>query len=158
MTISQEVRTMVDTNVLVSVSALINELSSDEKYMDMIFDLLSQPDFKTPARDAGFIVEDRPDGFYWSSDVPAPAADGPFTTAENAWESACDAEGIDPYINEVYEHWIVTPWLAHQLEERGEVIDHDFLGMVIWGRCATGQEIAVDAVMIDIIKTVRSQV
>lgn len=45
---------------------------------------------------------------------------------------------------EVFEWWIVTPWLASKLAERGEkVID----GEKIWGRCTTGQSVEMDNVI-----------
>lgn len=58
----------------------------------------------------------------------------------------CDKFYLDPYTNEVYEHWIVSNWLADKLEERGQITG-DLLGLTIWGRCATGQSIALDHVI-----------
>lgn len=49
----------------------------------------------------------------------------------------------DEYESEVYEHWIVSNWLARKLAERGEVTG-DVCGMTIWGRCTTGQAIGMD--------------
>ena len=49
----------------------------------------------------------------------------------------------DKYESEVYEHWIVSNWLARKLAERGEVTG-DVCGMTIWGRCTTGQAISMD--------------
>ena len=51
---------------------------------------------------------------------------------------------------EVYEHWIVSDWLADKLADKGEVVDKDFHGLTIWGRCATGQAIMLDRVVCDI--------
>lgn len=48
--------------------------------------------------------------------------------------------------NEVYEHWIVSDWLAGKLKERGETTGELF-GLTIWGRTTTGQAIALDAVI-----------
>lgn len=52
--------------------------------------------------------------------------------------------------NEVYEHWLVSEWLAAKLEEKGEAIERDFYGLTIWGRCGTGQAILLDRVICDI--------
>ena len=51
---------------------------------------------------------------------------------------------------EVYEHWIVSDWLATKLEEKGETIERDFHGLTVWGRCCTGQAILLDRVICDI--------
>lgn len=55
--------------------------------------------------------------------------------------------GFDPYQWEVYEHWIVSEWLADKLEAEGERIDRDFAGLCIWGRTTTGQAINMDSVI-----------
>lgn len=52
--------------------------------------------------------------------------------------------------DEVYEHWIVSTWLADKLEERGEAIEKDFYGLTIWGRSCTGQAILLDRVIREI--------
>lgn len=58
-----------------------------------------------------------------------------------------DAFGAE---NEVYEHWIVSDWLAELLEEKGESVERDFYGLIVWGRCCTGQAILLDRVICDI--------
>ena len=65
-------------------------------------------------------------------------------------QHACDNDEIDPYQREVYEHWIVSDWLAEQLEAKGEKVDHDFAGLTVWARTTTGQGIASDSVIIEI--------
>jgi hypothetical protein len=57
---------------------------------------------------------------------------------------------------EAYEHWIVSDWLADKLEERGEMIVRDFLGLTIWGRCTSGQAILLDGVICDIYDKYRA--
>lgn len=49
------------------------------------------------------------------------------TTAENAspadacgWEDLCREFDIEPHSREVFEHWIVSDWLADELEAKGE--------------------------------------
>lgn len=66
---------------------------------------------------------------------------------EYDWEAACQLSEVDPYQREVYEHWIVTDWLADKLEAHGEKVDKDFAGMCIWARTTTGQAIAADHVI-----------
>jgi len=59
-----------------------------------------------------------------------------------------DDEGNMP---EVFEYWIVTPWLGEKLKAQGELIS-EFFDMVIWGRQTTGQVIDADAVIDDIAR------
>ena len=61
--------------------------------------------------------------------------------------SACEWDELEPHQSEVYEHWIVTDWLADKLIEHGEKVDKDFAGMCIWARTTTGQAIAADHVI-----------
>lgn len=65
------------------------------------------------------------------------------------WEDACDQDGLDPYecIREIYEHWIVSDWLADKLARHGETVSKDFMGLTIWARTTTGQAIAADEVI-----------
>lgn len=62
-------------------------------------------------------------------------------------QEACDYEGIEPYQREVYEHWIVSDWLASQLAAHGEKVDRDFAGLTVWARTTTGQAIYADSVI-----------
>lgn len=68
------------------------------------------------------------------------------------WESVCDHYGIEPYEIEVFEHWIVSDWLADHLIKRGEKVDKDFCGLTVWARTTTGQAIANDYVIDDILR------
>lgn len=54
---------------------------------------------------------------------------------------------------EIYEWWAVSAWLADKLSEKGEAM-FDGPDCKIWGRCATGQAIALDHV----IQTIASEV
>jgi hypothetical protein len=49
-------------------------------------------------------------------------------------------------MQEPYEYWFVSSWLADKLAERGEVVIREF-SMPIWGRGATGQAILLDGVI-----------
>ena len=53
---------------------------------------------------------------------------------------------VDDYRNVIYEHWIVSSWLARKLEGRGEVVG-ELCGLTIWGRGTTGQSICMDHVI-----------
>lgn len=68
-------------------------------------------------------------------------------TMDDCWRMVCEERGIEPYQREVFEHWIVSDWLADQLEARGEKVDKDFAGMIVWARTTSGQGIASDSVI-----------
>lgn len=50
---------------------------------------------------------------------------------------------------EVFEWWLVTPWIAQRLQERGQIIIEEF-GCYWWGRQTTGQAICLDEVIAQI--------
>lgn len=100
-------------------------------------------DYEGAAEDAGFeyCAEGGDDWApYWAKDGRT------FDTAEEA----CASENIDPYDHEVFEHWIVSDWLADRLTAKGEKCDKDFAGLTVWARTTTGQGIACDHVMQEI--------
>lgn len=63
------------------------------------------------------------------------------------WQEACEWDDIEPHQSEVFEHWIVSDWLADKLAEKGEKVDMDFAGLTIWARTTTGQAVYADAVI-----------
>ena len=71
------------------------------------------------------------------------------------WQDLCQALNIDPVQREVFEHWIVSDYLANRLEEHGEKVDRDFAGLTIWARTTTGQGIAADFVIQQIAEETR---
>lgn len=64
----------------------------------------------------------------------------------------CEHARIDPHRREVYEHWIVSDWLARELEASGHPVARDFLGLTIWGRPTTLQAISLDSVILQIAR------
>ncbi len=69
--------------------------------------------------------------------------------ADSAWQEVCEENNLDPEYDEVYEHWIVTPWLGRKLAERGYVV-REVCNLTIYGRCGTGQALALDRNMQEI--------
>ena len=51
--------------------------------------------------------------------------------------------------DEVFEWWLVSPYLAQELKQQGEVII-DALGCHWWGRQSSGQAIYMDAAIQEI--------
>lgn len=76
--------------------------------------------------------------------------DGEWHGQYQSAQDACEANDVEPYQREVYEHWIVSDWLADKLAEHGEKVDKDFAGLTVWARTCTGQGIANDSVLITI--------
>ena len=72
---------------------------------------------------------------------------GPNPNDACGWEDLCREFDIEPYQREVFEHWIVSDWLADKLTEHGEKVDKDFAGLTVWARTTTGQAIYADAVI-----------
>lgn len=115
--------------------------------VEQAFELITPvPDYEEAARQAGWdgpfrdkfdapYFEDKTDGQTWA------VAD---------WQLLCDAMEIAPYDREVYEHWIVSNWLADKLTAKGEKCEKDFAGLTVWARTTTGQSIICDGVMQEI--------
>ena len=99
-------------------------------------------DYEEAAADAG-----------WTREVSRMAGTITYTHKDHGryisegWQDLCESCGIEPFEREVFEHWIVSDWLADNLEERGEKVDRDFAGMTIWARTTTGQAISMDYVI-----------
>lgn len=96
-------------------------------------------DWEEAATDGGWRPNPNGGGWWWKDEnghESAPSA-----------QDACEANDIEPYQREVFEHWIVSDWLADRLAEKGEKVDKDFAGMTIWARTTSGQGIASDSVI-----------
>lgn len=111
-------------------------------------------DWESAAMDAGWhftpsgYVNDDPDAT--GPDAEAATTDNPWIAED--WQQLCVDLDIDPYEREVFEHWIVSDWLADKLAERGEKVDKDFAGLTVWARTTTGQAIHADHVFDDILR------
>lgn len=56
----------------------------------------------------------------------------------------CYQDNQEP--QEIYEWWLISPWLSKKLLIEGQpILDNDY--GVWWGRCATGQAIMMDYVI-----------
>lgn len=62
------------------------------------------------------------------------------------WEWVGQEFNLDADTHEVYEHWIVSDWLAARLKDEGHVVG-EFAGLTVWGRQTTGQSISMDGVI-----------
>lgn len=60
-----------------------------------------------------------------------------------------DDEEAEEEPQEIYEYWLVTNWFGEKLRNHGEPV-YERWGNWIWGRCCTGQSIALDYVVAEI--------
>ena len=143
---NQKIKGMfVEREVIACASTLVWELSrkAEEfpKYTDDIYNAYSGlPDYEEAAVDHGW-RENETGGF-------TEKHSGEVSEAET-WQELCEEQNIDAneYVSEIFEHWIVTDYLADKLEERRHRILRDFFGFTIWGRPTTGQAILLDSVI-----------
>jgi hypothetical protein len=165
---------LVRREVHYCVSSLVHTLASSYAYamdndsglpamIEQAFELSAPvPDYEEAAREAGWAVKRVEDGygekavefFAWKGGTEGTPEDetGWCDTEAEAWREACEHDGIEPYEREVFEHWIVSDWLADKLQAYGEKVDRDFAGLTIWARTTTGQGIASDWVIEQIAK------
>ncbi len=132
----------VGREVYYNLSTLVHEIAKDEAHQEDLFPVLIQDDYESAAYDAGWreftdkhgvnCYRDENDGATW---------------AAKDWETLCRENDIEPFQNEALEHWLVSDWLADNLEAAGEMIIRDFMGLTIWGRTTSGQAISIDYVI-----------
>ena len=103
-------------------------------------------DYEEAAREAGWDFNPEHGTFFKRVRGHAVGYDNTQISAGD-WVGLCCLENIEPYDREVYEHWIVSDWLADKLIEKGEKVDKNFAGMTIWARTTTGQAIYCDHVI-----------
>lgn len=135
---------IVEREVLCCASYLVSELAEKiDSFYDEYSHMLYSADYESSLLENGIEKSEGPFGeTVWADE------DGDHCAGSE--QDACAFFDIEPFENEVYEHWIVSDWLASKLEEKGEIIERDFFGFTIWGRCTTGQAIALDRVICDI--------
>ena len=154
------VRKLVDREIHYCVSTLISELAWHDtgEYWDDILNVCLQDNWEEPAtyhtreldRDEcaeilesiSIEVRDNETVETLREAIDANISDGTIDA-----QAFCEEYGIDPYVHEAYEHWIVSDWLADKLETAGEMVSRDIYGLTIWGRCTTGQPILLDSVI-----------
>jgi hypothetical protein len=154
----------VHREVVYCVSSLVYEIG--RKNIDDWHHLFVQDDWETPALEAirALPREQLQERLEQNEcHIDADDADGTLAMTylqhlkqQRSLREFCDANSVDPDEHEIYEHWIVSEWLANQLEERGEVIERNFYGLTIWGRAGTGQAILLDYVICSIYDEVVS--
>ena len=151
--IDDHARRIVETDVCYCVSALVSELFkgthqegailSDDDAATLAHRQPDADDYRDAAAGPDIGVAKFADGYRVCG-----AESELYESKLDAWRAAFDLAGEDhPDGSEVYEHWLVTDWLADKLEEQGESVARDVAGLTIWGRCTSGQAIYADAVI-----------
>lgn len=128
----------VEREIRGNVTALVARLIQlDEDFPSVNYD------YQDAAEQAGFVKNTRTGNITrWTE------AEG--DEAYHTWAEACDAGGIEPICREIFTYWLVSDWLAEELEQEGEAICEDLFGQKIWGRTTFGQSISCDRVIEDI--------
>lgn len=158
---------IVREEVLCCVSSLVHSIAAGDGAAQAlglddedVFDLCARDDWEGPAREhaAGLDEPDAAEALEYAligKEAPEGMPEDPraallwlMDAGSFDFQDLCDYWRLDPDRIEAYEHWIVTGWLASRLEAAGEIVARDFLGLTIWGRCTTGQSIAMDGVML----------
>ncbi len=137
------VEDLVRTEVHYCVSSLVSTLANGTPFgQGDLNDLVEQ------ARELSYPIEDWEEA---AGQAGIEQGDGGRWSYQEDWydtaQEGCEANDIEPYQWEVYEHWIVSDWLADQLAAKGEKVDKDFAGLTVWARTTTGQAIAMDSVI-----------
>lgn len=159
------VRDMVRREVGHCVSSLVADLAhgyANDALSGGLSDLCSQafelctsvPDYEEAAIQEGWTRDESADEFRLNDKGDGAEA----VSSADDWQELCDEQNIEPYESEVYEHWIVSTWLANRLAECGERVDKDFAGLCVWGRTCTGQAILLDRVICEIYDAMMERV
>lgn len=165
-TIREHSEHLARNEVYYCVSSLVSSLQSEDacSALDVDFEdvtgVCTQDDWKTPVTDylQGADAETVADVAYYFDVEPDPELPDRCTALiahleeRDAWQEAGDYCRLDPDTVEAYEHWLVSDWLARQLEERGEMVSRDLLGLTVWGRHTTGQSMSMDHIMLTIAR------
>lgn len=88
-------------------------------------------DWAETAVQAGWTVDPADPNWWIHPDHP----DARFDDPQRACEKVSGIE--EPYQRDVFEHWIVSDWLAEKLAAEGEKVDTDFAGLTVWARTTT---------------------
>lgn len=147
-------RQWVERNIQRNCSELIGQLSMSESFMDEFPELLWRRNYIEALEDAELIQTIDGDRYYVPNwyDGDDVENDCDLIADEADAQQACDDAGIDPIESEVYEYWILSDSHAMgALEACGECVA-DVYGLPVWGRCTTGQSIAMDGVILEVCR------
>lgn len=165
-TIREHAEHLVRNEVYYCISSLVSSLQSEDacSALDIDFDdvlnVCRQDDWETPVTEYlqssdSETVADVAEYFDVETDPELPdlcTALIAHLDGHDSWQEAGGYCRLDPDTVEAYEHWLVSEWLSQRLEEMGEMVSRDLLGLTIWGRACTGQSLSMDNVMLTIAR------
>lgn len=164
LTQEQQVDRIVSQEVIYCVSMMVHEITSTPEAMATLgidfedaMEILSKPDYDEAPN--GYHIVHLVESDLWGWDTGANVNSNvyngeEFDTEQDAIKAAWEDSGDEPNQTEALEHWIVSDWLADKLEQHGEMVARDFLGLTIWGRTTSGQHIGMDSVIEKIAKEI----
>lgn len=144
-------------------------IGSGYDYEDDLMAICQQPDYEGSCDSAGIILYTTTGGdtfAYHPDDVPSYVHEEGTSAFEQWLKSEEDghmAMIVDPddpdwediaqefmvdieCYHDALEHWIVDDWFGDMLKVRGEMVG-EILGICLWGRCCSGQSMAMDSVI-----------
>jgi hypothetical protein len=158
---TKTIKELVETEVIYCVSSLVHTLTKENKLEEeQALELWTAPIDYGAAKyelqlkgDSTFkylCPEDNE--YYWGvkSEHSVWKVDPIYNDEETAiyeWFEIYRGGSLDDYRQEIFEHWIVSSWLASKLKAFGETVICDFYGLDIWCRATTGQAIYIDWVV-----------
>ena len=154
---NRTIKELVETEVIYFISPLIDELLKQEKYSEEFYHLTTSTDWDEAEKAINqniCVVQPDVDNLWGVYDK-----NNEYYTIEPIHEHK--KEAIKEYFNdlswdlfsyncEVCEYWLISEWLANKLEDKGETVEKDFMGLIVWGRTTTGQAIWCDWIIQEI--------
>lgn len=153
---------LVHREVTVCISTLVYELSQKAyefpDYSDDLYEAYRAPDYETSIQnwidelDRDQLMETLgQSGVLEDSGSPLnklQTALFAYIIDNEPLEDFVAENGIEVEYSDVFEHYVVSGWLAARLEAQGEKVIHNFFGFdSVWCRCTTGQAILLDGII-----------
>ena len=154
---SKTIKELVETEVIYFISPLIDDLLKEEKYREEFYHLTTSTDWDEAEKaiNQNICVVQIDAGNLWG----VYDKDNKYYTVEPKHEHKKEAIKVFfddlnwdlfSYNCEVCEYWLISEWLANKLEDKGETVEKDFMGLIVWGRTTTGQAIWCDWIIQEI--------
>ena len=153
---TRTIKELVETEVIYFISPLIDELLKEEKYREEFYHLRYSTDWdeaeKAITQNNCIVQEEVEQWGVYDTDTDYYTIDPNCDSKHQAIKEYFDDVNWDlfDYNVEVCEYWLVSEWLANKLEDKGETVERDFMGLCIWARTTTGQSIWCDYVIQEI--------
>lgn len=143
-----------------NMEQLSRSVQKDSYLYAEIDNLAEKPDYLSSLQAHGWDYEEgvlvnRNDSVYYDGiyllDIDVDNLDVLYEQGDIQTEKAlCELIDIGLEYFPVLEYYIVSLWLGKELKKQGEVVDFDFLGLVVWGRSTTSSSVKDDEVIMRI--------